>query len=229
LAGIESLKVFIRGASGLRDCLMSDTAGGTILSKGLSELVAEGYPDAPPVETAFEVCDGVASFRRALERDFNGQTLAPRFAPNIVTLSLEADLRGSSGEWGPAEVDRFEDDLLAVVRLIKADLGSHVIVVNASSIDPASNVTGFQDASHEPLALRAHRYNLATMHVSYEEGISIVDADRLVAELGAAEVVQSFLEYTEPGARAICAELARVIGDYGFLDNRPVLPQMGRS
>lgn len=221
----EQVKIFVRGAPGLHRTLVPEGAPAT----GLREIASKTHPQGPSLELAFESCDGVATFRNALAEGPQGSSGVFAFEPNIVVLSIESDLRGSIGEWGPAEADQFQSDLIEVVHLIKERLGSHIIVLNASSVDPAGKVASYSGLEHEPSELRAHRYNLAVMHVSFQEGISVVDVDRLIAELGAQQAVSRFLEYAPEAATSVCNELVRVIGDYGFLDNRPLLPQVGRD
>jgi len=225
----EPLKVFVRGAPGLRDTILSNTQGGHTMSEGLAEMVLAAYPSSAPVETFFEECLGMSSFRHALEGGAAAaQSQVFAVQPAMVLLSVEADLRGSHGAWGSAESDKFQTDLTAVVRLLK-ELGTHVFVVNASSVDHDENVSTYEGLDREPAVLRAHRYNLATMRVSANEGISVIDADRLVAEIGGREAVTSFLTYSATGASAISRELLRVIVEYGFMDNRPLLPQVGKG
>lgn len=217
----EPVKIFLRGAPGLAGTIVPPTP-----ATGFADIVAEAHPQAPPLELTFEECDGVAAFRDALS---DGSSAAFGFQPQIVVMSVEADLRHSVGEWGATEARRFESDLSEVVHLIKEKLGSHIIVLNGSSVDPSGKVASYHGLDREPLELRTHRYNLAVMHVSFQEGISIIDVDRLVAELGAERVVRGFLEYEPQAALAICHELARVVEDYGFFDSRPLVPQVGRD
>lgn len=225
----EPMKVFVRGAAGLRDTLVSKTEGGQTMSEGFAEMALGAYPASAPVEMFFEECVGMSSFLDALAGGASpAQSQIFTVQPAIVILSVEADLRGSHGAWGSDESDEFQADLTAVVRLLK-ELGAHVFVVNASSVDLDANVSTYEGLDREPPVLRAHRYNLATMRVSANEGISVVDADRLVAEIGGAEAVTSFLTYSATGASAISRELLRVIVEYGFMDNRPLLPQVGKD
>jgi hypothetical protein len=63
--------------------------------------------------------------------------------------------------------------------------------------------------------------------VSHDEGISIVDVDRLIAELGAAGNVDGPAAYGPEACARIAAEIVRIIDDYGFLDERPLLAQVG--
>lgn len=222
-----AMRVFVRGAPGLKDWLASRADGGRLLEAGFREMVAEAHPSAPEVTLHFESGD-LASFREALVAG-GDETSAGSFSPDLVILSLEAELRSSTGQWGQDEAGRFEDLLREVVRLIKEHLSSHVFVVNASSVDPGFKTSSYAQLDYEPPELRAHRFNLAAIRVSSDEGISIIDADRLIAELGGSGVVRAFLEYEAPAAEAISRETLRVVEDYGFLDNRPLLPQVGRN
>ncbi len=79
----------------------------------------------------------------------------------------------------------------------------------------------------EPISLRIQRLDLMVIGVSHEEGISIIDVDRKVAELGAGGNVVAPMVYGPAAAAAIIDETMRVVADYGFLDDRPLLAQVG--
>ena len=70
--------------------------------------------------------------------------------------------------------------------------------------------------------------NLAVMELSVLDGISVIDVDRIVAELGGREHVQEFLSYSPDARAAIRDELVRVLEEYGFFEPRPLLLQVGR-
>ena len=54
--------------------------------------------------------------------------------------------------------------------------------------------------------------------IESSEDVSIVDADRILAELGASALVVGPTDYLVDGCVAVCAETARIIDDSGFLD-----------
>lgn len=226
----QIVRLFLRGNRHLVDAVLSHADGGTRLSSGARERVAESYGGGVEIQVATEPCQGVSSFRQALESGpdrVGGSPLTAAFAfqPHIVLMSLEPDLVAES----PTDAERFREDLHEVIRLVKGELGSHVIVLTASTIDPEEIVSNYHGLDPEPASLRAHRLDLAVMKLSFEEGISLIDADRLLAEIGAREHVHGFLDYSPEACEALCGEFIRVIEDYGFLDDRPLIPQVGRD
>ena len=56
------------------------------------------------------------------------------------------------------------------------------------------------------------------LELSELEGISIVDVDRALAELGAEQNVLDTCTYSETGRAALLEELVRVIDDIGFFE-----------
>lgn len=222
------IRLFVRGNRHLKDAVLSRSDGGSKLEVGAREILREWNGGGVDLQIDTEPCQGVSSFRRALEAGGDGGTSATgagRFQPDIVLLSLEPDLLAEP----PPDAEQFEQDLHEVVRLIKGDLGSHVLVMTASTVDPDEVVSSYHGLEQEPASLRSHRLDLATMNLSFQEGISLIDADRLLAEMGAGEHVHGFLDYSPAACESLCRELIRVIEDYGFLDDRPLIPQVGRE
>jgi hypothetical protein len=127
---------------------------------------------------------------------------------------------------GPVTGEQFRRDLARLVREVKAHGGAHVVVLNASTFNPREEVWRLnRDA--DSLSLRIHAMNLAVMKVSRAEGISIVDVDRLIAELGARNVVSGAVDYTAAAFDVIGDELIRIMEDIGFFEKRPLAPQLG--
>ncbi len=228
-----AVRVLLRGTEALRARLLSAAHGGAQTWGGLVELVARQHPAAPSIEPFFEPCEGMRVFEEALASPVSGSgpggTALRDLSPHVVVLSLDADLAASDRTWGSQKADEFEESMRTVIQSIKKSTGSHVIVLNASSLDPKDHVSDYHGLDREPLSLAAHRFNLAVMHLSSQEGISIVDVDRLVAEIGGSRSVQGFQNFSAEACEAIVAELVRVVADYGFFDDRPVLPQVGRQ
>ena len=136
-------------------------------------------------------------------------------ALTIDGLSVEQSLRDVT------------DDLVACIGLIKARVGAHVFVANLSTLDPSNSTFNYHGLDKEPFSLQAHRLNRALVSVSREEGISIIDVDRKIAERGGEDTVVGPARYNEEGLKVIAGEIFRVIEDYGFLDERPILEQIG--
>jgi hypothetical protein len=119
--------------------------------------------------------------------------------------------------------------MIEAIRHIKASSGARVIVLNVSSYDPTETTFNHQLVESEPVSVRAHRLNLETMRLSFDEGISVLDVDRILAELGGRQHIDSFLDYSATARRVIVDELVAVIDDYGYFDDRPILEQVGSA
>jgi hypothetical protein len=103
-----------------------------------------------------------------------------------------------------------------------------VITLNASTLHPGDAVSCYRDAEDSP-ALAAHRIDLALIRLSMEEGISIIDVDRIIGEVGGDHHVHDICAYSPDARAAVRDELANVLEDYGFFDDRPLLQQQGRE
>ena len=101
-----------------------------------------------------------------------------------------------------------------------------MLVVNGSTFDPSDLATLYEPGQVTP-ALAVHRLDLELLRLSVEEGISIIDADRILAEMGAEAHVRTLLSYSAEASLALRDEIVRVMEDYGFFDDRPVLEQIG--
>lgn len=226
-----TVRVLLWGTPGLRDRLLSTADGGAVLLRALTELVTELHGGSVRIETRFEergaaraLLEEVAA---ASETPVSLSTDPTWTRPDLIVMSLDADLAAADGSWGSDTAERFEADMLRIIRSIK-QIGSHLIMLNASTVDPDEQVSSFRGVDREPRFLTAHRLNLATMHLSSEEAISIVDVDRVVAEIGASRCVPRFQEFSSDACDAIIRELIRIMAEYGFFDERPLVPQVGQ-
>ncbi len=127
---------------------------------------------------------------------------------------------------GRVEVDAFKENLTKLIRTVKERWGAHVVVLNGSTLDPGDRTYNYREI-RETLALRIHKFNRALMEISVLEGISIVDVDRLIAELGGGRHVLQPLRYSADAHAAICREFLRILEDIGFFENRPLVMQVG--
>jgi hypothetical protein len=228
--GAREVAVLVRGSTRLRDNLLSARAGGKS-DAGISEIVQDRYPGTT-VRTVFEECGGAGTFLAALGSDAQQgfPTSIRRETPDILVLSTDADLEHADVPWDDGGfADRVVSDMLAAIRIVKGEIGSHVLVVNCSSLAPEERISNYSEIPMQPHSLLAHRLNLAVMQLSYEEGVSLVDVDRLIAEVGGEEHVTAPLDYSSVACRAIAEEWVRIAADYGFFDERPLLPQMSRT
>ena len=129
---------------------------------------------------------------------------------------------------GLLDVKQFQANFVRLIREIKERLGAHVIVYNCSSFDPEDRTSNYHNIE-DTKSLRVQKFNLALMEISALEGISIIDVDRLIAELGGDKHVQKAFDYSSEACRAICREFLRVLEDIGFFEDRPLVPQLGKK
>lgn len=221
----KPVRVFLRGSFRLRDTLLSTETGGSELPRGIAEATGAKQPGYR-LELMFEEGGGAESFARDLDSGTSG---AAGFDPEIVVLSLDADLEASDGQWGNGLVESFLAGMRHVIQTLKTGLHAHVFLLSVSSLVPDEIVSNYRSVDSQPRSLDAHRLNLAAMTLSFEEGISIIDADRLIAELGGAAHVRGFLDYSPAARETLVDEFVRVAEDYGFFDSRPILPQVGNT
>lgn len=168
----------------------------------------------------YESDSGIASLLADQRNDASATTAG---STGLVILSVDADLTSSE----PVDPSEFRRSMIEAIQSIKNTSGARVIVLNASSYDPTETISNHQLASEPPLSVTAHRLNLEAMRLSFDEGISILDTDRILAELGGQEHIPAFLSYSPTARQAIVDELVSVIADYGFFDDRPILEQVG--
>lgn len=129
---------------------------------------------------------------------------------------------------GLLDPDASQANLQRLIRTVKERWGAHLVLLNCSSIDPADQVHTYFGRD-DTLAVRIHRFNLALIALSASEGVSVVDVDRIIAELGGDRHVPEALRYSDPACREIAEEFLRVLEDLGFFDERPLVPQIGRD
>jgi hypothetical protein len=227
--GAPNVKVLLKGGDEVRRAFVhpSDIAavapglvsGVRELSKGTTELVLRS-------EASGTFSDILAELRRATLPQQGGdgghRSLLAEWHPDVVVLSLAADVRGE------VEVDEFLGIGLELVRLIKAAVGAHVLVFNCSSIDPDGFTSNYRRGAPD-VTWRVHQFNRAAIELSMAEGVSIVDVDQLVALSGADSTVVSPLHYSDGLEEELGAEVARILADYGFFEQRPLVAQIGRQ
>lgn len=114
-------------------------------------------------------------------------------------------------------------DLVAACR----EQGAHLVIASGSTFDPTDKTHSYRGIDDTP-ALIVHRLNLALIQLSVLDGISIIDADRIVAEIGAERGVDSLLSYRPMAVDALCAEIDRILVDYRFFEAGALVPQQGR-
>ena len=189
----------------------------------LSRLVAETYPGVG-FRVEAESTEGLDQLATNLE---SGGSRIVQDGPEIVVLSLAGEVGRLASQSAADAMVVVRDDLVSVIDLVKSEVGAHVFVANLSTLDPRNPVFNYHGLKEEPFSLRAHRLNRMLADVSRERGISVIDVDRVIAEKGGDETVEGPARYNESGLIWIAMEIFRVVEDYGFLDERPILEQVG--
>jgi hypothetical protein len=101
-----------------------------------------------------------------------------------------------------------------------------VLVFNGSTYDPSETSLSWTDSSRQP-SLVVHRLDAAFIGLSVLDGISIVDVDRLIAEMGGIDGVKSLFHYTPAGAAAVRAEIVRILDESRFFTSGHTVSQIG--
>jgi hypothetical protein len=131
-------------------------------------------------------------------------------AIDVAVLSIACGLAGPGQ--GSDELRRaFVDTVTKAVDVLKA-ASVTVLLINGSTVGAGLDVA---------------RLNLACLQLSVATGVSIIDVDRMIAELGGDEHVIDVMRYGPIATGAIADEVVRVLDDYGFFDERPLLAQIG--
>lgn len=129
---------------------------------------------------------------------------------------------------GLVPVERFRQGFARLVADIKEQTAAHIIVFNCFAFDPDDRTRSYFGIP-DTHALRALKFNLALIDISTEQGISIVDVDRVLAELGGACHVTAAFRYSPQACESIRDEFLRVLQDIGFFEHRPLVMQLGRK
>ncbi len=214
----REISVAVLGGADLDDAVLSTAQGGRMLPLGLAEVVRARHPDLELeiVRHASQDVWALASELDALRREIRGV--------DVVLRSIQPD--AASGVTGPELGRRFADAMAQVIATCK-DEGCRVILLNGSTLDPHDVVSCYAGVGDTgPLVV--HRLDLELIELSMLDGISAVDVDRVVAELGGRDHVLGPFAYSTELCEAIRDEIAFVLDDYGFFDDRPLLAQRGR-
>lgn len=151
---------------------------------------------------------------------------------DVVVLSIAGDLtrdlyrRSGSGELvdfanvdnGSVEYQTADSDFEQAA----ASVVEHLAATNAPLLVwfTASTVNG-EDEPHQwldqdrPFSVRANRLNLAIARLSQKTGVCFVDADRILAELGAGQHVEGPLQYSPQASARLAEEFVRILVETG--------------
>jgi len=100
-----------------------------------------------------------------------------------------------------------------------AGRGTGLLVYNVSTVTPEEKIYTFAGRGGDTLAVRANRIDLLLDRLAAELDFSLVDVDRIVAELGAGEHMTASARYSDAACEAIAEEALTAIAD---------LPEMSR-
>lgn len=215
-----SVKVVVKDAEAMRDVVLSKADGGSHLERGLADRLTTIAPGIR-CEVSVEPYESVTDL-------FEGRITEG--SPDILILTLAGEMGRLESMQNPEDdVAAVRADIVKAIRRIKSELGAHVFVTNVSTLDPDDPVFTYHGRESQPWTLRGHRLNLMIIDVSHDEGVSIIDIDRVIAEAGGEGSVAAAARYTAAGCEAIADEIARIIEDYGFLDDRPLMEQVGAA
>jgi len=228
---VDLVRAFgVDGSSSSAPALFSGSGPGPI------ELIVE-----PPVRTevlaqqlaapADDASSNVSATTRAADPDID-----------VVVLSIAGDLtrdlyrKPASGElvdsanleagsiaYEPADSD-FENSAASVVERLAAANAPLVIWFTASTVNGEDEPHRWTDKD-QPFSVRANRLNLSLARLSQKTGVCFVDADRLLAELGAGEHVEGPLQYSAQASGRLGEEFVRILIDTGKLEPALVGPE----
>lgn len=195
-----------------------------------------GPEDLDPPTRLFEQAADVVVF--SLEPEITHSLWVDRKTGRRVSVPPEREREWSAGQrqsfsedyepQGLIPVERFQQEFARLVAEIKERLAAHIIVFNCFTYDPDDRTRGYSGVQDTP-ALRALKLNLALIDISTDAGISIVDVDRVMAELGGASHVSKAFRYSPQACELIRDEFFRVLQDIGFFERRPLVMQVGRK
>jgi hypothetical protein len=239
MGGKERLRVFVKANEDVTDSLLSIRDSGRKVESGLRDLLQEKYQGRFAVEILCEPGGRSDLILQELEGPHLPAALHPQGQRtgafrtrlregsfDVVVLSVQPDVLFSSAKGLAAP--EIEESLSLLIRALHKRCGAHVLIFNCSSVDPNDHIHNYHNRE-DTFAVRAHRVNLALMKVSQREGISIIDVERVVAELGGQRHVEQAGTYSPEACQAIGQEFLRVLADIGFFENRPLVPQVGQK
>jgi hypothetical protein len=152
-------------------------------------------------------------------------------AVRSISPDVEAGLQATTAtECSPGRLaelgEQFRASFGPFAQAVKA-AGITVVAVNGSTVDPHDQVFSYADAGVSP-SLVVHQLDLELIRMSMLEGVSVLDTDRVVSQLGGASHVPHLMAYDEVVAAGVVAELALILEEYGWFDDRPILAQRGQ-
>jgi hypothetical protein len=219
LGGDTTLVVLLQASQDVLDSLLPIETKGRELQRGLAARVEELTHGSTAVKVrraSAETAEGLLEELRS-----NQAALAD---VDVIVLSVASEVSPSGSA---AEVaHRYEGVMEQLIGLAR-ERGVPVIAFNASSFDPDDTISCYAGAADTPV-LFIQQLNRSLIRLSMLDGISIIDADRIMAEIGGRSHVERLLSYSPHACDLLCQELVRVMDDYGFFEDRPLLAQVGQ-
>jgi hypothetical protein len=227
--GAPILKVLLKGGEDMRRAILV-SPDGPQLSPAVGEAVRQRSNGSTELDVRMEAAEPVAAILSELRTGAAAPpspgaprgTLLLDWEPDIVGLSLAADVLSAE------DADDFFGNGAECIRLMKEHVGAHILLLNASSVNSADLAPNAQRADFQ-LTLKIHKLNQAAIQLSVLEGISLVDVDRMVAEVGADGNVLGTCHYSDALEVDIGNEVVRILDDYGYFEERPLVQQVGRK
>ncbi|HJU81952.1 MAG TPA: hypothetical protein VJ796_09420 [Acidimicrobiia bacterium] len=215
MGGKPILSILAVGGQELIDVLLAKSDGGTKLDKGLPERATDRFGDRFRIEVSNQTgvtLGALADWTPSAE------------GPDVILISTLPDVIAP----GRIDLSALHEDGKAAIRALKGS-GGHLVFMNVSTVEPNDFVSSYHGLTNDTPSLRAHKVALTLIDLSYQHGVSIIDADRLLAEMGAERHVEAIGRYSAEASEVICDEVLRVLADYGFFEERPLVVQAGRG
>jgi hypothetical protein len=116
---------------------------------------------------------------------------------------------------GRISVEEFTGNYERIIRILKEEVGAHVIVYNSLLLDPGNPTHNYQLLKRAP-AIRRREFHLALIELSARLDFHILDVDRVLKRQGVREQVD-FAHFSTEGLLPIAAEAYRILKDLEVL------------
>lgn len=197
----RSLRLLVVPAPDVRDLLLGSADGGGKLEEDLEDALS-------PTTTVNIIKASPRGWAGTLE-DLDRRTAFPDLGPHVFLTSVSSEVADPS----PRPVRA----LTELSRRVQA-AGGRGVVLNASTLTPGENLVPGRLGDAEPLHLQIRRLNLAAMEASHATGLSVLDADRLVAQASLSHKVAAPFDYAPEVCETIRSALISVLEELGFAE-----------
>lgn len=225
MGGQPTLNLLIWAGSDVANSLLSFQEGGAKLHRGIRDLIQEKYAAKFEINIIQKPWSNSEEVLKTIQKEGNAKNGLEK-TTDIVIFSIQSAITESGDK--ALSVELYYQYLVQIVRLIKEKIGAYIIFFNCCCLDPQDCVHNYYNLD-DSLSVRVQKLNLALMKLSMQEGISIIDVDYILAELGGDRHVLKALDYSAEAWEAISLEFLRVLEDVGFFERRSLLIQLGQS